>query len=68
MMNKDVFLVIPNGAGAKETPKTAKDLNLKSGQKAVGYVEIDKFARQSYQTMFDTTGEWFAEEKVEEKD
>lgn len=35
MMNKDVFLVIPNGAGAKETTKTAKDLNLKSGQKAV---------------------------------
>lgn len=26
----------------------------------VGYVEIDKFARQSYNAMFDTSGEWTA--------
>lgn len=34
----------------------------RSGHKPVGYVEIDKFAKQSYQAMFDTTGEWFAED------
>lgn len=33
-----------------------------SGHTPVGYVEIDKFARQSYQAMYDTTGEWTAED------
>ena len=34
----------------------------RSGHTPVGYVEIDKFARQSYQAMYDTTGEWTAED------
>ncbi|TOZ06286.1 DNA (cytosine-5-)-methyltransferase [Leuconostoc pseudomesenteroides] len=34
----------------------------RSGHMPVGYVEIDKFARQSYQAMYDTTGEWTAED------
>lgn len=34
----------------------------RSGHTPVGYVEIDKFARQSYQVMYDTTGEWTAED------
>lgn len=32
----------------------------RAGHTPVGYVEIDKFARQSYQAMYDTTGEWTA--------
>lgn len=32
----------------------------RSGHIPVGYVEIDKFARKSYQAMYDTTGEWNA--------
>ena len=32
----------------------------RAGHEPVGWVEIDKFARQSYQTMYDTTGEWTA--------
>lgn len=32
----------------------------RAGFDPVGYVEIDKFARQSYQAMYDTTGEWTA--------
>ncbi|ARQ94572.1 DNA (cytosine-5-)-methyltransferase [Weissella phage PWc] len=32
----------------------------RSGHTPVGYVEIDKFARQSYQAMYDTTDEWTA--------
>lgn len=32
----------------------------RNGHKPVGYVEIDKFARQSYNAMFDTSGEWTA--------
>lgn len=32
----------------------------RNGHKPVGYVEIDKFARQSYNSMFDTSGEWTA--------
>ena len=30
----------------------------RAGHEPVGWVEIDKFARQSYQAMYDTTGEW----------
>lgn len=32
----------------------------RSGHTPVGWVEIDKFARQSYQAMYNTTGEWTA--------
>lgn len=32
----------------------------RAGHTPVGYVEIDKFARQSYQAIHDTTGEWTA--------
>ena len=32
----------------------------RNGHKAVGYVEIDKFARQAYNAMYDTAGEWTA--------
>lgn len=32
----------------------------RNGHTPVGYVEIDKFARQSYNAMYDTTGEWTA--------
>ena len=32
----------------------------RAGHTPVGWVEIDKFARQSYQAMYDTTGEWTA--------
>lgn len=32
----------------------------RNGHTPVGYVEIDKFARQSYQAMYDTSGEWTA--------
>lgn len=32
----------------------------RNGHMPVGYVEIDKFARQSYNAMFDTSGEWTA--------
>jgi DNA (cytosine-5)-methyltransferase 1 len=32
----------------------------RNGHAPVGYVEIDKFARQSYNAMFDTSGEWTA--------
>lgn len=32
----------------------------RAGHTPVGYVEIDKFARQSYEAMHDTTGEWTA--------
>lgn len=32
----------------------------RAGHIPVGWVEIDKFARQSYQAMYDTTGEWTA--------
>jgi DNA (cytosine-5)-methyltransferase 1 len=31
-----------------------------AGHKCVGYVEIDKFARKSYEAIFDTKGEWTA--------
>ena len=31
-----------------------------AGFSCVGYVERDKFARQSYEAMYDTTGEWTA--------
>ena len=30
----------------------------KSGHECVGFVEIDKFARKSYEAIFDTEGEW----------
>lgn len=29
-----------------------------AGHKPIGYVEFDKFARKSYQAMYDTKGEW----------
>lgn len=32
----------------------------KAGHECVGYCEIDKFARKSYQAIFDTKGEWTA--------
>ena len=32
----------------------------RAGHEPVGWVEINKFARQSYQAMYDTTGEWTA--------
>lgn len=31
-----------------------------AGHECVGYVEIDKFARKSYEAIFDTKGEWTA--------
>ena len=31
-----------------------------AGHKCIGYVEIDKFARKSYEAIFDTKGEWTA--------
>lgn len=34
----------------------------RNGHTPVGYVEIDKFARQSYNAMFDTSGEWTAKD------
>lgn len=34
----------------------------RAGFEPIGFVEIDKFARQSYQAMYDTTGEWTAED------
>lgn len=34
----------------------------RAGHIPVGWVEIDKFARQSYQAIHDTTGEWTAED------
>lgn len=34
----------------------------RSGHTPVGYVEIDKFARQSYQAMYNADGEWTAED------
>lgn len=34
----------------------------RAGHTPVGWVEIDKFARQSYQAIHDTTGEWTAED------
>lgn len=40
------------------------------GNKCVGYVEIDKWARQSYQAIYNTEGEWTANDitKVTDKD
>lgn len=32
----------------------------KAGHECIGYVEIDKFARNSYQAMYDTEDEWTA--------
>ena len=32
----------------------------RAGHRCVGYVEIDRYARQSYQAMYDTEGEWTA--------
>lgn len=34
----------------------------RSGHIPVGYVEIDKYARKSYQAMYNTDGEWTAED------
>lgn len=33
-----------------------------AGHKCVGYCEFDKFARASYEAMYDTEGEWFADD------
>lgn len=33
-----------------------------AGHKCVGYVEIDKYARKSYQAIYDTRGEWTRED------
>jgi DNA (cytosine-5)-methyltransferase 1 len=40
------------------------------GNKCVGYVEIDKWARQSYQAIYNTKGEWTANDvtKITDKD
>lgn len=32
----------------------------KAGMKCVGFCEIDKFARKSYEAMYNTEGEWTA--------
>ena len=32
----------------------------KAGHECIGYVEIDKYARKSYEEMYDTKGEWTA--------
>lgn len=42
----------------------------RAGHHCVGYVEIDKFARQSYEAIYDTTGEWTAHDitQAENKD
>lgn len=34
----------------------------RSGHTPIGYVEIDKYARKSYQAMYNTDGEWTAED------
>ena len=34
----------------------------KAGMKCIGYCEADKFARQSYQLIHDTDGEWFSDD------
>lgn len=34
----------------------------RKGHEPVGYVEIDKYARKSYQAMYNTDGEWTAED------
>lgn len=41
-----------------------------AGHECVGYVEWEKYARQSYEAIHDTTGEWTAHDitKVDEKD
>ena len=31
-----------------------------AGHKCVGFIEIDKYARQSYEAIYDTKGEWTA--------
>ena len=36
-----------------------------AGNRCVGYVEIDKFARKSYEAMYDTRGEWTAHDITE---
>lgn len=33
-----------------------------TGHKCIGYCEFDKFARASYEAMYDTEGEWFADD------
>lgn len=33
-----------------------------AGHKCIGYCEYDKFARASYEAMYDTDGEWKAED------
>lgn len=37
----------------------------RAGHKCAGYVEIDKYARRSYQAMYDTEGEWTAHDITE---
>lgn len=40
----------------------------RAGNQCVGYVEIDKFARQSYEAIYDTEGEWTAHDITQVKD
>ena len=37
----------------------------RAGHRCAGYVEIDRYARQSYQAMYDTEGEWTAHDITE---
>lgn len=37
------------------------------GHKCIGYCEYDKFARASYEAMYDTEGEWYADDVTELK-
>lgn len=37
----------------------------RAGHRCVGHVEIDRYARQSYQAMYDTEGEWTAHDITE---
>jgi DNA (cytosine-5)-methyltransferase 1 len=48
------FIDIFAGIGGFRLPFEA------AGHECVGYIEKDRFARRSYEAMFDTTGEWTA--------
>ena len=37
------------------------------GFTCVGHCEIDKYANRSYNALFDTKGEWFVEDAVQQK-
>ena len=38
-----------------------------AGHKCIGYCEYDKFARASYEAMYDTEGEWKAHRSEERR-